>query len=455
MRVFVRATALILVLLGVLLALVGPACINVDDVTTACADDPTQCDGIDSALEDLGVDTAVRPDTAKSDVAVEADAGATDSNDSATSSDGDAIADTKEACVPITACASGDECGTNLDGCGGTIPCGTCTGGKTCNTATHKCETVCTPITTCPSTACGTIDNGCGGTLSCPGCPTGKTCDATSHTCVCVPSTTACTGKECGLVDNGCGTMISCGSCVGPKACGGGGVANKCGGCSGTVTGPSMVNAGGFCIDSTEVTQAQYKLFLAAKGTDYSGQPAICPGLGYLPSGPGCSFTPTTTPDLPMTCVNWCQAYSYCKWAGKRLCGKIGGGPVAYADYRNKATDQWYYACSINGAVSFPYGGVPDNTACVWNMPSSTTPAVVKSKATCVGAFAPFDQIYDMSGNVAEWTDSCGIVSGETYCRLRGGNYTNTAIYDTACDADFGFPFTAEAGTVGIRCCAD
>ena len=37
-----------------------------------------------------------------------------------------------------------------------------------------------------------------------------------------------------------------------------------------------MVDVGKFCIDSTEVTQAQYAEFLIAKGSDLTGQPADC-----------------------------------------------------------------------------------------------------------------------------------------------------------------------------------
>ena len=46
--------------------------------------------------------------------------------------------------------------------------------------------------------------------------------------------------------------------------------------CPGTA-GPSMVRVpAGFCVDSTEVTSAQYDAFLTARGSDVSGQPASC-----------------------------------------------------------------------------------------------------------------------------------------------------------------------------------
>ena len=41
-------------------------------------------------------------------------------------------------CTPATECAEGSECGSEDDGCGGTIECGTCAAGNTCNAGT--CE---------------------------------------------------------------------------------------------------------------------------------------------------------------------------------------------------------------------------------------------------------------------------------------------------------------------------
>ena len=34
----------------------------------------------------------------------------------------------------------------------------------------------------------------------------------------------------------------------------------------------------------------------------------------------------------PQVCVDWCDAYAYCKAVGKRLCGRIGTGANLYDD---------------------------------------------------------------------------------------------------------------------------
>ncbi len=88
-------------------------------------------------------------------------------------------------CTPSTCASLGAVCGTASDGCGGTLSCGTCPTGQTCN-ASNQCVTTCTP-STCASlgAVCGTASDGCGGTLSCGTCPTGQTCNA-SNQCVAI-----------------------------------------------------------------------------------------------------------------------------------------------------------------------------------------------------------------------------------------------------------------------------
>lgn len=92
-------------------------------------------------------------------------------------------------CTPTTCSALGATCGSPSDGCGGTLACGTCATGQTCN-ASFQCVATCTP-TTCSAlgAACGSPSDGCGGTLSCGTCPTGQTCNA-SFQCT-APTNTA------------------------------------------------------------------------------------------------------------------------------------------------------------------------------------------------------------------------------------------------------------------------
>jgi hypothetical protein len=52
--------------------------------------------------------------------------------------------------------------------------------------------------------------------------------------------------------------------------------------------------------------------------------------------------------DEPITFVTWCQAEAYCKWTGRRLCGRRGGGPLTVQDVESATRedhDEWYAAC--------------------------------------------------------------------------------------------------------------
>jgi len=211
--------------------------------------------------------------------------------------------------------------------------------------------------------------------------------------------------------------------------------------------GPKAVNVGTYCIDATEVTGAQYKEFLAAKAGDTSGQPPACAGnTTFLPgANPGDTY--------PVEAVDWCDAYAFCAWAGKRLCGKVaGGGNVPSTMLSNAFADEWFRACSHEGTRTYPYGSTYTEGACV--VADAGPPRPAGSTATCEGGYPG---IFDMAGNLWEWEDSCdGDAGGADICTLRGCSYAAGGGATGECAQTFsGKRDGTDSYDVTIRCCSD
>ena len=115
--------------------------------------------------------------------------------------------------------------------------------------------------------------------------------------------------------------------------------------CAGT-GGPAMVMLPeGYCIDSTEVTRAQYQTWLdtnpptSGQGFDCDWNTSYAPDADCMNAAEVCS---TGCDAHPQVCVDWCDAYAYCRAVGKRLCGKIGGGANGYDDSNDASLSQWF-----------------------------------------------------------------------------------------------------------------
>jgi formylglycine-generating enzyme len=212
--------------------------------------------------------------------------------------------------------------------------------------------------------------------------------------------------------------------------------------CRGT-KGPTSLRVGSFCIDTTEVTGRHYGEFLAAKAGDTSGQPPECAWNTSFET----VFSANT--EVPIRGVDWCDARAFCAWAGKRLCGHLEGGPLPNDLRGNAFADAWYYACSNGGTQAFPYGDTHDPSAC--NLPpfDGGGPRPVGTIATCEGGFPG---LFDMSGNVWEWQDSCESDAADARCAGRGASYA--AETQGSCTSTFMANRDAKAD-IGIRCCSD
>ena len=224
---------------------------------------------------------------------------------------------------------------------------------------------------------------------------------------------------------------------------------------------PGPNNQPSYCIDQTEVTNAQYQAFWQGSSGLVSQQIAEC---SWNPD-----FTPTSTWPVgasllqyPVRGVNWCEAYMYCFSEGKQLCGAIAGGAVPFNSYDDHLVSQWDNACTSVNVNIFPYPGMTympalcngaGNGTPTWQVRNAQGNAPSNDNGGCLGG-AP--GLYDMSGNVREWTDSCdGTTGAADNCRLRGGSYNSNGVPAALqCDAADSDTRSAAPLDVGFRCCS-
>jgi sulfatase modifying factor 1 len=228
--------------------------------------------------------------------------------------------------------------------------------------------------------------------------------------------------------------------------------------------GPKMINVGTYCIDSTEVTQSQYAAFLVAKAGDTSGQIEQCQWNTTFAVSSACDhpFDPIANPNVPAGGEDWCDARAYCQWAGKHLCGRIGGGATASAlgspAFQDATQSEWFSACSHrnDGLHAYPYGTTYEATACNGDNRATGRAVDAGGYAGCEGGFPG---LFDMSGSLNEWEDGCepGDAGPRSdRCANRGGAFYSNA-GGLRCDAVTVARRDYADGDcdLAIRCCAD
>lgn len=355
--------------------------------------------------------------------------------------------------------------------CGGSAcaPCGVgdgCLADTDCESA--SCQGGICARQPCDNGVCdgAETDVDCGGSACAP-CGDGFHCSADAD---CMSA--ACLAGFCGVAhcsnaiqdsdesDADCGGM-DCRPCAAGQVCAGGPdcLSGTClsGQCSRTVTVSAPGGAVSYGIEPTEVTQQAYAAFLAEMSASTSGQPTYCSwNTTYFPStaGDGCTaatFNPAAKPRAPVTCVDWCDAQAYCAWAGLRLCGAIAGGATAYDAFGDAAASQWQNACSSQGTHSYPYGDEVQPDACNTSEYAAGSPLRAAEVSACHGPSLPFANVYDLSGNVWEWEDSCSkYKNANDDCRIRGGDFDTTTAH---CRRDSSVKRNTARANTGFRCC--
>lgn len=185
-----------------------------------------------------------------------------------------------------------------------------------------------------------------------------------------------------------------------------------------------------FYLDQYEVTNQQYAAF--AKATSHRTPPNWIKGA-----------VPPGKEKLPVADIDWNEASAYCTWAGKRL--------PTEAEWERAAR-------GLAEGKTYPWGDrkVTKQDACYDTM-----------KGPCaIGQFAPNDfGLYDMAGNVWEWTSDWyakdyyasapdrnprGPETGQ-YRVIRGGAWSDVPKYLTCAYRSWARPLE-RSPNIGVRC---
>lgn len=205
-----------------------------------------------------------------------------------------------------------------------------------------------------------------------------------------------------------------------------------------------------FWIDTTEVTEGQYAKYLADSPTPSddalcSGRPDLFDPCKSRVSGDAGSADPL----LPKTCVDWCGARDFCSWAGKKLCRD---NFTAIGPDQLLTQSDYFAACTAGGKNLAPFG--QDCGRFVCNV-EGTGPQHAGGTTECY-TLGPDNKtpVYDLIGNVEEWTEWCFADSPTAECVIRGGSFAPQSAKE-CCEGLTLLGRRRATITLGFRCCAE
>ena len=183
---------------------------------------------------------------------------------------------------------------------------------------------------------------------------------------------------------------------------------------------PRVVGVPGFRMSQTEVTVGQYLRYLNESGAACAS-PQVAQRDGV--------WRVAVPPDEPMSHVTQADAMAFAKWLGRRLGRRV----------RLPTGDEWEYAAR---------GGV-DGAPYPWGWASPEARAHFKAdRPGRVAQFAPSRwRLYDLAGNVAEWTAAPSIACGGSWADRSADSlhvYRRITLPTVYRDADLGFRLLRE-----------
>ncbi|MFO8071705.1 MAG: MopE-related protein, partial [Polyangia bacterium] len=179
-------------------------------------------------------------------------------------------------------------------------------------------------------------------------------------------------------------------------------------------------------------------------------------GSNWTEMGSKTTAACATADAVPWTMVDKTEAEQACWKLNASGTYEVGGWDLCTAD-------QWQYACQYGGGSDptpheYPYGDTYGPTICNGHEYDGSWDHVVGSgyATSCISESSVWGEsldLFDLSGNVEEWTGTDRTVGSDTLWEIRGGSYNDLAGGMT-CDFDF---WAAEATftmpNLGFRCC--